>query len=150
MTQLQKNKIIQIGIGVWDFDKAVEKWESFLGIKPILGETEGYESAKTTLRGKPTQARIKQALFDIDNIEIEIISPVDEEPSAWRERMEKRGEGLHHLAFRTGDVNHTIDEYQDQGFELIQYGEWGGEAPGKYAYLDTDDDLKIMLELLEF
>lgn len=148
---IDKNKIIQIGIRVNDIDKAAEEWKAFLGINPIMGETEAQEYTHAEYRGEATHAKLRQALFDIGNIEIELISTQDDIPSGWAEGLgDPKTEGLHHLAFYTKDIDKAIKAMKESGFEMIQKGDWGGDTPGSYAYFDGSDRLKTIVELLKF
>lgn len=148
---IDKNKIIQIGIRVNDIDKAAEEWKAFLGIEPIMGETEAQEYTHAEYYGEPTHAKLRQALFDIENIEIELISTQDDIPSGWAEGLgNPKAEGLHHLAFYTKDMDKAIEVMKNNGFEMTQKGDWRGDAPGSYAYFDGSDRLKTIIELLKF
>lgn len=147
---MKKERIIQIGIRVKNLDETAKEWQKFLGVEPVIGVADGYEITKATYKGKPAYGLIKQALFDLENVQIELIAPLDDEINGWSEGMDKVGEGLHHLAFKTDDMEGTIAELKEKGFDLIQHGYWAGETPGSYAYIDTKDSLKTIVELLAF
>jgi methylmalonyl-CoA/ethylmalonyl-CoA epimerase len=151
MTAVNKTKVTQIGIMVKDLEKSVAAYEEFLGVKAdYVGVTEKYEVTKAEYKGKPCYGRCYQALFNLDNVQIELVSPYGDEPSVWRDCLEKDGEGLHHLAFLTDNIQDTMNKMQAEGVEVMQYGTWPDEPkPGQYAYMDTRPEIKAIVEMLE-
>lgn len=79
------------------------------------------------------------------SLQLELIEP-DEHPSTWREHLDKHGEGPHHIAFVVDGMKEIVASMEKNGMALVQKGEYTG---GRYAYMDTFKNLKIMLELLE-
>ena len=87
--------------------------------------------------------------MDLANIQLELIEPIGEEPSYWKECLDRDGEGLHHIAFRMDDSERELKEFEQQGHPVMQQGEWKEEPHnGFYAYLDMQDSLKCVIELL--
>lgn len=148
---LEREKIIQIGILVENVEETAKKWEALLGITPVFGITDSHEVTGAVYRGSPCYGRLRQAIFDLENISLELISPVGTEPSFWKECLEKNGEGLHHIAMKTKDMKSTMEQCEQAGVLPVQHGVWKDSAgSGAYAYLDTRNELKVILELLEF
>ncbi len=138
--------ITQIGIIVRDIDAVSQAYADFLGVeKPDWFWTAGYDKAKTELYGKPSEARAKLAFFDMGSVQLELIEP-DENPSTWREFLDKHGEGVHHIAFVIKDTDGKIKALEQNDMSLIQKGDYEG---GRYAYIDTSRQLKVLIELLE-
>ena len=139
--------VTQIGILVKDIEKTAQDYADFFGVdKPKISSTGVYDEALTTYYGKPTLARTKQAFFDIGpGIQIELLEP-DQEPSTWRHDLDEKGEGVHHIAFNIDGMQEKIQICQGQGMPLLQTGQW---ATGSYAYIDANEKLKLVLELLE-
>lgn len=87
--------------------------------------------------------------FDLANIQIEFIEPIGEEPSYWKECLDRDGEGLHHIAFHSNSCEKDLADLENQGYPAIQQGEWKEEPKnGRYAYLDMQDSLKCIIELV--
>ena len=152
MAIIRTTQIRQIGILVKDLEKSVVAFEKFLGQKvDYTGVTEPYEVTGQELWGKPCYSRCYQALFNLDNIQIELVSPYGEGGSVWKECLEKDGEGLHHLAFKTNNIKEAIEDVKERsGAEVIQYGTWPDSPEnGKYAYMDVRPEIKTIVELLE-
>ena len=150
MSGTKKGKITQIGILVWDIEKATAAWKKFLGVEPILAETAEYNVTGATYGKNPCYGMIKQAMFNIENTQIELISPSNDEASVWRDCLEKNGEGLHHIAFLTDNSDESVEELEKDGYPVMQFGYWPDEPKnGKYTYVDARDGLKTIVELLE-
>lgn len=150
MSVINRKKVTQIGILVWDLDKAAAAWKKYLGVEPYIGETADYQVTGATYKGEACYGRIKQAMFDLDNIQIELIAPIGDEPSIWHDYLEEHGEGIHHIAFSSDDTDAAVQELEQDGKPVIQYGTWPAEPrDGRYTYLDAQDDLKVILEILD-
>jgi methylmalonyl-CoA/ethylmalonyl-CoA epimerase len=138
--------ITQIGILVHDIEKTSEAYAQFFGVeKPEWSITDELDKAQTEYRGKRTQARAKLAFFDMGSLQLELIEP-DHNPSTWRESLDKNGEGPHHVAFVVKGMKEKIAVLERNRIPLLQTGEYSG---GRYAYIDTLRDLKVIIELLE-
>ncbi len=147
---LQKEQIVQIGFLVKDIRKTAKKWAEFLGVEmPEISMTGKYEETHAVYRGEPCNGQIYQVCFDLANIQIEFIEPIGEEPSYWKECLDRDGEGLHHIAFRTESCEKDLADLESQGYPAVQQGEWKEEPKnGRYAYLDMQDSLKCIIELV--
>lgn len=147
MSSILENQIIvQIGIIVKDIEETSLTYSKLFSIeKPQWFWTELFDKAKTEYKGNPTQARAKLAFIKLKNLEIELIEP-DDKPSTWREYLDAKGEGIHHIAFIIDGMNQILLELNEIGIPLIQKGEYEG---GRYAYIDSFKDLKVIIELLE-
>lgn len=143
---LGADKIVQVGIVVKDIEKASRAYAEVLGTEvPAWFLTDKIDKAHTEFRGKPTEARAKLAFIELRNITIELIEPVGG-PSTWREFLEERGEGVHHLAFEVKGMDEKIKLLAERGLPLLQKGDYEG---GRYAYVDGTGRLAVILELLE-
>lgn len=144
---LGTNIVTQVAILVHDIEKSCEEFAEFFGVEnPGYIVTDGYDVARTEYKGQASNATAKLAFFNVgDNVTIELIEP-DENPSIWRDDLDKNGEGVHHLAFNINGMKKVVENCERNGFPLIQKGEYTG---GRYSYIDTTDILKVKLELLE-
>jgi hypothetical protein len=84
------------------------------------------------------------AFFRLENITIELIEPIGG-PSTWREFLEKNGEGVHHIAFRVGNMKEKVMLLEKHGMSEVQRGDFTG---GAYSYVDSEKQLGVLLELL--
>jgi 4-hydroxyphenylpyruvate dioxygenase-like putative hemolysin len=136
-----------VALVVNDIEKTIAAYADFFGVeKPGWFWTGTREEAQTEFMGEPSDARAKLAFFSIgENIQLELIEP-DEKPSTWRNDLDKNGEGIHHIAFNVKGMKETVAALGKNGMPLIQKGEYPG---GRYAYVDANGPLKVLLELLE-
>jgi 4-hydroxyphenylpyruvate dioxygenase and related hemolysins len=143
---LGNNVITQIGLLVNDIERTSQAYADFFGIeKPNWFWTDVPEKAQTEYRGSPSEARAKLAFMDMGSLQLELIEP-DHHPSTWRESLDRNGEGFHHIAFVIKGMKEKVAVLEGKGMALLQKGEYEG---GRYAYMDTEGPLKLILELLE-
>lgn len=144
---IENKKMTQVGIIVDDIEKAAEAWSNFLGLDEVPGISiaEGHESRPTVYRGNPSNAKARLAFFQLDNITIELIEPL-EGSSTWREFLEENGPGIHHIAFSVDNMKHSVQLFGEAGIPEVQHGGWG---TGEYAYMDASGSLELIIELLE-
>ena len=145
---IQTDKVIQIGILTRDIKAAAEKWAKFSGVQASeIKRTRSYELTKCTYKGKRCDGQIDLVKFVFGNIEVELIQPVGDEASVWRECLDRDGEGLHHIAFEVKNMAECIKETEGMGYALLQKGE---TEKGRYAYMDASADMKTIIEYLEY
>jgi methylmalonyl-CoA/ethylmalonyl-CoA epimerase len=139
--------VTQIGILVHDIDASTRSYAKFFGVDmPEIFITDTLEKTNMQYQGQPTTARCRQSFFQVGGAcTIELIEP-DREPSEWRDALDKNGEGVHHIAFEVKGMDEKIRLLEKSGMPLTQKGDYTG---GRYAYIDSMKQLKVMLELLE-
>ena len=151
---LGTNLVIQIGIVVNDIVKATEAYADFFGVpNPGYFETAPIEDSHTSFHGEFTEGRCLQSFFNCGQLKIELLQP-DNHPSAWREGLDKNGEGIHHIAFCVKDLRGKVKLLEEHGYHEIQSGGWiktkKKNTSGLYSYIDATEKLKILFELLEY
>lgn len=139
--------VTQIGFVVNDIEKTSQAFADFLGVeKPQWSLTDTIDKTHGEFNGEPCSARAKLAFFHVgETLDIELIEP-DETPSVWRNVLNEKGEGVHHIAFVVNGMKEKILALEGNGMKLLQRGEYTG---GRYAYIDCVDQLKTIVELLE-
>lgn len=151
-TKIQKRIVTQIGILTADIQGAKAAWEKFLNLpsQPV-SESFGYEITHAVYDGAPLKGRIYQVCYQFDNLELELIQPIGDTPSYWKECLDAKGPGIHHISFAVQNIDGCISECESLGLTLKQRGSWPAqEYPGgSYAYLDAMNSMNVVLELLE-
>lgn len=94
-----------IAVAVPDIDKAIEEWGRLTGA--ILTHREHVKEQSTFV-----------AFMKLGDVRIELISP-DKPDSAVGKFLEKRGPGLHHIGLNTPDGQLLLNEFADNGAQLI-------------------------------
>ena len=143
---LGQGVVTQVGIVVKDIERSARQYAAILGVPaPTWELTDTVDKAHTLYKGHPSPAQAKLAFINLPNIVLELIEPVGG-PSTWKEFLDAKGEGVHHLAFEVKDMDKRLAELKAKGVPLIQSGDYTG---GRYAYVDAVAQLGVILELLE-
>lgn len=143
---LGSNVVTQIGILVHDVEATATAYSNFFGIDtPSWSWTDTLDKTQATFLGEPCPARAKLAFIRMGNLDIELIEP-DEQPSTWRNHLNAHGEGVHHIALQIRGMHEALQTLATNQIPLLQKGEYTG---GRYAYVDSSESLKVILELLE-
>jgi catechol 2,3-dioxygenase-like lactoylglutathione lyase family enzyme len=143
---LQPKLLCQVAIIVNDIEAVSRAWSRVLGVKvPPWHLTDPAEESHISYRGESTPGRAKLAFFDLGQVRLELIEPVDG-PSTWREFLDAHGQGIHHVAFMVQGMDDVLARLEGVGGSTVQRGDYTG---GRYAYVDAVAGLGAVLELLE-
>ncbi len=147
MNKLDSTTVVQIGIIVKDAEKTAGHYAEVFGFpKPAVVPIADDSFANTNYRGQPSTAKGKAAFFDLGPVQMELIEPVGA-PSTWEEFLRTKGEGIHHVAFKTADMDAARKFLASKEMETVQHGGWDG---GQYAYIECTKQLGTIVELLHF
>lgn len=145
---LDTNKITQLAFVVKDIDRTADAFCTLLGVeKPPVLPSGSSDVTQVVYKGERTEGKAKFLFIQTPLIEIELIEPADS-PSTWKEHLESKGEGIHHIAFVVDDLDEKVERLEKLGYPWIQRGNFWNNK-GKYAYIDTRSDYKVIIELLE-
>jgi methylmalonyl-CoA/ethylmalonyl-CoA epimerase len=141
----------QVGIVVEDVERAIAAHARLLGYSDAQWRRAdfGPESVgRLFVRGNPAEFSMRLAFAGSDP-ELELIEPVSG-PSIYREWLDERGEGLHHLAVVVTCLAEATAAMEQAGFGVVQAG--NGFLPqgrGGFAYYETGQALGYVLEAVE-
>lgn len=128
------NKIDHIGIAVANLESAMKLYSEALGLE--IKEIEVVEEQK---------ARV--AIIPVGESNIELVESTDKEgPIA--KYIEKRGEGIHHLALRVDSVRDALGVLKEKGIVLIDQEPRSGSRKTKMAFIHPKGP-KALIELVE-
>ncbi len=140
-------KVIQVAIVVRDIEAASKHWSELLGMPvPEIKTTRPGHEVKMTYRGKPSEGQVKLAFFNLGQVVLELLQPVGE-GSSWKEILDKRGEGVHHLGFQVVDPAKATQALEKEGFPVIHKGRYDSDD-GDYIYFDSQKALGVLIEAL--
>ncbi len=126
-------KIEHIGIAVKNMEAATAMYSVLLNTKPYKNEVVDSEGVCTTF-------------FRMGESKIELLAATnDESPIA--KFLEKRGEGIHHIAFDVTDIDAEISRLQAEGFELINKTSKPGADNKMIAFLHPKCTGGVLVEL---
>lgn len=124
-----------IGVAVKSIEESLKFWEQVMGIK-----CEGVEEV--------SEQKVKTAFLPIKDTEIELLEGTDED-SPVSKFIEKKGEGIHHIALRVDDLEEALKELKDKGIRLIDEKPRDGAGGCKIAFVHPKATGGILLELSE-
>ena len=129
------SRIHHVGVVVRDINRTIEYYSS-LGIGPFKPyDFESLPPLKGPLlfRGKPYEGEVKVYVAKMGNIELELFQPVSGE-SPFKEFLDEKGEGIHHICFRMNDFDKEVPGFTDKGASVLHYARQVNE--GGSVYLD--------------
>jgi len=128
-------KVDHIGIAVKDLDQAMKLYKDVFGIEPSLV----YESSYT---------KAKIAFFPIGEVKIELIQPVTSE-SVMGRFIEKRGEGIHHIAYKVKDADQSLKELELKGIQLVDKQSRQVRENERVGFLSPKSTNGVLIELIQ-
>jgi catechol 2,3-dioxygenase-like lactoylglutathione lyase family enzyme len=145
---LGTNKVEQLAIVVKDLEAAAEAYCNLLGVnEPEVIQSGPSKLTNVIFEGEPTEGDSKYLFINTPLLQIELIEP-GESPSTWKKHLETYGEGVHHISFVIKNMDEKIKLLEERGYPVIQTGNFYN-GKGRYAYIDTTSDFKVIIELLE-
>jgi len=130
---MQVTQISHLGIAVKDLETAARVYEAMgLSVSKIVDVPE---------------QKVRVAFIPVGETAIELIQPTSED-SPVAGHLEKRGEGVHHLALQVDDLSSALAELQSQGLQLVDKAPRQG-VEGKIAFLHPRSTGRVLIELVE-
>ena len=127
-------KVHHIGIAVNNLQESVALFEKLLGVKAHI-------------EGAPCQ-KVTEAVFKIGGgVEIDLLEPMGPD-STVAKFLEKRGEGLHHIALEVDDIDNDLKEMEKKGIQLIDREGREGVA-GKIGFLHPKATFGVLTEFAQ-
>ncbi len=126
-------KIEHIAIAVKDLNKSIPLFEKLLG-----AECYSVEEVK--------DQKVKTAFFKVGETKIELLEATSEE-SGIAKFINKKGEGLHHIAFQVDDIIKTLNLLDETGFDLIDKVPREGAEKLDIAFLHPKSTNGVLVEL---
>lgn len=139
-------RITQVAVVVKDLRKTMEAYHKTLGWGPwSVYEHKPPVLHDTTLHGKNVAYSMLGAEVHCDPIDFEILQPL-EGPSIYKEFLEQKGEGLHHVSVVSPreNVHAALDDFRHQGVGVAMSGRLGDNI--EFYYMDTEPMLKMVAE----
>jgi methylmalonyl-CoA/ethylmalonyl-CoA epimerase len=125
--------IEHIGIAVNDLKKSTELFTKLLGIKPYKTEIVDSEGVETVF-------------FQIGQTKIELLGSINGN-SAIAKFIEKNGEGIHHIAFATDNIQKELQRLCEASFQLIHTEPKLGADNKQIAFIHPKSTNKVLVEL---
>ena len=125
--------IEHIGIAVKDLENAINLLESSFRLKCYAIE-------------EVPEQKVKTAFFKVGETKLELLEATSSD-SPVAKFIEKKGEGVHHIAFNVDDVKTALNFAEEQGLKLIDKEPRSGAENLDIAFLHPKSTLGILIEL---
>ena len=132
---MEISHIEHLGIAVKSIEEALPYYEKVLGLKCYSIE-------------EVADQKVKTAFFKVGQTKIELLEPTSEE-SAVAKFIEKKGEGIHHIAFSVNSVQEALNEVAEKGVQLIDKAPRNGAEGLNIAFLHPKSTCSVLTELCE-
>jgi hypothetical protein len=127
--------IAQLGYVVEDVKSAMAHWIDALDVGPFF-YLPSPPLHDLVYRGEPTGARIAVAITYSGDLQVELIQPLDDHPSPYRDFLVEHGSGLHHVAHFTDRYDDAMERYRARG-RVPYYQGRGMSEDQRFSYFDS-------------
>ncbi len=129
------NKVDHIGIAVSSLQESIALYTEKLGMQHI--KTEAVYSQGVNV-----------AFIDAGNVKIELLEPINRE-SPIAKFIEKRGQGIHHIAYKVSNIENRIAEIKEKGIQLINENPTAGAGGAQVAFMHPKSTGGVLMEICE-
>lgn len=140
-----EGQIMQMAYVVEDLEASISWWANEARTGPWF-VIDNFLSPGQIYRGQPSTADARIGMSFAGHMNIELIQPLDNEPSVYKELINRRGFGFHHVGIAFVDMAEAIKDYESRGYTLAY------DAPvptgGSVAYMDDGRNDPGFVELL--
>jgi len=127
--------IEHIGIAVKSIEESVEYYENILGLKCYAVE-------------EVKEQKVKTAFFMVGQTKIELLESTDSEGPIGK-FIEKKGEGIHHIAYAVNEIENALTQIEEKGVQLIDKTPRKGAEGLDIAFLHPKSTQGVLTELCE-
>lgn len=128
-------KIDHIAIAVKNLDEEINRYKNVMGFEFIGTEV-------------VDEQKVKVAFFKIGDVFIELTSPTSED-SPISKFIEKRGGGIHHIAFETDNIEKQIRDFEEKEVAMLNREPKKGAHNAKIAFAHPKSFSGVLVELKE-
>ena len=134
-SEKRMKKVDHIGIAVRDLNAVLPYYTDTLG-HPLM-KIEEVESQK-----------VRVAFIDAGNVKLELLEAMDDQSAIYK-FLEKKGEGIHHIAFGVENIEQRMEELRDKGIRLLSDKPNPGAGGAMVAFLHPKSSNGVLYELCE-
>ncbi len=128
-------KINHIGIAVSSLAQQIPFYRDVLGFEEM-----GTEEVK--------EQKVRVAMFKIGDIKIELLEPTsDDSPIA--KFIEKKGDGIHHIAYESDGIVQDIQDFEEKGMQLLDKVPRQGAHGTRIAFLHPKSSGRVLTEICQ-
>lgn len=128
-------KLNHIGIAVKSLSEQIPFYRDILKLPFVSSE-------------EISEQKVKVAIFQVGEVRIELLEPTSVE-SPIAKFIEKKGEGLHHLAYESDDIHEELSGFKQQGLALIDEEPRKGVHGALIAFLHPSSSARVLTEICQ-
>lgn len=132
---MKPSHIEHIGIAVKNLEESIKYYEQVLGLKCY-----NIEEVK--------DQKVKTAFFKVGEVKIELLESTDPEGPIGK-YVEKKGEGIHHIAFAVDNIEDKLKKAEEKGVRLVDKAPRKGAEGLDIAFLHPKSTFGVLTELCE-
>lgn len=132
---MRTTHIEHLGIAVENLDESIKYYERVLGLKCYLIE-------------EVKDQKVKTAFFKVGQTKIELLESISPDGPIGK-FIEKKGQGIHHIAFAVQGLQKSLDEISEKGVRLIDTKPRSGAEGFNIAFLHPKSTQGVLTELCE-
>ncbi len=127
--------IDHVGVAVEDIDAALPFYREVLKLSLVHRET-------------VEEQGVHAALLDVGDGHVELVAPIGPETGVAK-FLSRRGAGLHHVAYRVGDIEATLGELAAAGVRLIDERPRAGIRDSRVAFVHPGSAGGVLIEIVQ-
>ncbi len=124
-----------VAIAVWNLDAAIAGYRDRYGVEPLWREVVEAQG-------------VEEAMLPVGGSFVQLLQPLTPDSPVGR-FLERRGEGLHHVAFAVADIEAALDHLRAEGARLIDEVPRIGGRGARIAFVHPADLAGTLVELVE-
>jgi methylmalonyl-CoA/ethylmalonyl-CoA epimerase len=128
-------RIDHIGVATDDLDRALALYEGTLGMPVAHRETVESQG-------------VEAVLLDVGDGQVELLRPLGPDTPVAK-YLERKGPGLHHVAYAVEDIESVLDTLKDAGIELIDSQPRIGIRDSRVAFVHPKSTGGVLTEIVE-
>jgi len=128
-------EIDHIGVAVEDLDESIALYRDRLGMREQHRET-------------VEEFGVEAALLEIGDAHVELLTPIQPD-SAVARFLERNGPGMHHVAYRTADIDAELERMAKAGVRMIDEQARTGIRDSRVAFVHPKSTGGVLTEIVE-
>ena len=128
-------EIDHIGVAVEDLDESIALYRDRLGMREQHRET-------------VEEFGVEAALLEIGDAHVELLTPIQSD-SAVARFLERNGPGMHHVAYRTADIDAALERMTKAGVRMIDEQARTGIRDSRVAFVHPKSTGGVLTEIVE-
>lgn len=129
------NQIDHVGVAVTDLDQALALYRDAMGMRLVHRET-------------VEEQGVEAVLLDVGDAHVELLRPLGAHTAVGK-FLDRRGPGLHHVAYRVADVEQALGELSAAGLRLIDEHARTGIRGSRVAFLHPSSTGGVLTEIVQ-